>query len=247
VICGETFIGQQCRAGSEKVMPMQGTEARVPGEGLLHLRAVEKRWGANHVLRSIDLRLEAGHLLRVKGANGAGKTTMLRIASGLIRPDGGAVALSGLDPERDRRAYLSRLGFVTAGDRGLYPRLSVRRHLLLGADLGLLAADERAAAVERTIEAFAMGGFADRVAQRLSLGQRQRAKLALAFLHEPDVVLLDEPANSLDDDGIALLAANLEALRGRGGAALWCAPSATDPPLPFDDRLVLRDGSLQPE
>ena len=226
---------------------MQGTEARVPDEGLLHLRSIEKRWGPLDVLRSIDLRLEGGHLLRVKGANGAGKTTLLRIAAGLIRPDGGGVTLRGLDPEHDRRAYLSRLGFVSAGDRGLYPRLSVRRHLLLCADLGLLGADERRAAAERTIEAFAMGAFADRVAQRLSLGQRQRAKLAMAFLHEPDVVLLDEPANSLDDDGIALLAANLEALRARGGAALWCAPSATDPPLPFDERLVLRGGGLEPE
>jgi len=94
---------------------------------------------------------------------------------------------------------------------------------------------------------FSLGGFADREAQRLSLGQRQRLKLSLGFVHEPDVVLLDEPANSLDDEGIALLAENLERLKARGGAALWCAPSATDPPLPFDERLVLAGGALAPE
>ena len=97
------------------------------------------------------------------------------------------------------------------------------------------------------IDAFAMGSFAERMAQRLSLGQRQRVKLALAFLHSPDLVLLDEPANSLDDEGIALLGSGLEALKARGGAALWCAPSATDPPLPFDERLVLEAGGLHPE
>ena len=199
------------------------------------------------MLRSIDLALAPGRLVRIKGANGAGKTTLLRIASGLLRPDRGAVALGGLDPEHDRRAFLSRLGFVTAGDRGLYARLSVRRHLLLGADLGLLPVEDGRAAVERTIDAFAMGAFADRVAQRLSLGQRQRVKLALAFLHSPDVVLLDEPVNSLDDEGIALLSANLDALKSRGGAAIWCAPSATDPPLPFDERLVLEGGGLKSE
>lgn len=214
---------------------------------MLELSAVAKRWGPLEVLRGVDLAVEAGSLVRVKGANGAGKTTLLRIAAGLIRPDAGVVAVGGLEPEHDRREFMTRLGFVSAGDRGLYPRLSVRSHLRLGADLGLIAARERRAAVERVIDAFAMGAFADRMAQRLSLGQRQRVKLALAFLHTPDLVLLDEPVNSLDDDGIALLSASLEALRSRGGAALWCAPSATDPPLPFDERLVLDGGGLHTE
>jgi ABC-2 type transport system ATP-binding protein len=214
---------------------------------MLALSAIEKRWGTLEVLRGVDLVVEPGRLVRVKGANGAGKTTLLRIAGGLTRPDAGMVAVGGLEPEHDRRAFMGRLGFVSAGDRGLYPRLSVRRHLLLGADLGLLPADAGRAAVERMIGAFEMHAFADRMAQRLSLGQRQRVKLALAFLHSPDLVLLDEPANSLDDDGIALLGAGLEALKARGGAALWCAPSATDPPLPFDERLVLEGGGLRPE
>jgi ABC-2 type transport system ATP-binding protein len=214
---------------------------------MLALTAIDKRWGTLEVLRAIDLSIAPGRLVRVKGANGAGKTTLLRIAGGLTRPDAGVVAVGGLEPEHDRRAFMARLGFVSAGDRGLYPRLSVRRHLLLGADLELLEPDEGRAAVERMIDAFDMGAFADRMAQRLSLGQRQRVKLALAFLHSPDLVLLDEPANSLDDEGIALLGHSLEALKARGGAALWCAPSATDPPLPFDERLVLEGGGLRLE
>jgi ABC-type multidrug transport system ATPase subunit len=141
---------------------------------MLELSAIDKWWGSLEVLRGIDLVIEPGRLVRIKGANGAGKTTLLRIAAGLTRPDAGMVAVGGLEPEHDRRAFMARLGFVSAGDRGLYPRLSVRRHLLLGADLGLLAADEGRAAVERMIDAFAMRGFSERMAQRLSLGQRQR-------------------------------------------------------------------------
>jgi ABC-2 type transport system ATP-binding protein len=225
-------------------MPAVG--GRVEQDGLL-LRAVVKRWGDLEVLRGIDLGIAPSRLVRIKGANGAGKTTLLRIAAGLIRPDGGLVTMYGLDPEQERRAFLRRLGFVSAGDRGLYPRLSARRHLELCADLALLDGGARSDAVERAVGEFALGPFAARGAQRLSLGQRQRVKLAMAFLHRPDVVLLDEPANSLDDEGIAVLAESLERLKARGGAALWCAPSATDPPLPFDDRLVLAQGHLVPE
>ena len=69
----------------------------------------------------------------------------------------------------------------------------------------------------------------------------------MAFVHSPDVVLLDEPANSLDDDGIAALTRGLERLKARGGAALSMAPSAIDAPIPFDERFVLSSGALHAE
>jgi ABC-type multidrug transport system ATPase subunit len=185
--------------------------------------------------------------VRVKGHNGAGKTTLLRIASGLIRPDGGTVTRRGLDPERDRRAYLAGLGYLSTGDRGLYARLSPRQHLELCADLALTTPDLRGGIVDRAIERFGLAAFVDRRVERSSTGQRQRVRLALAFLHEPVVVLLDEPANSLDDGGLVILSDALERLKRRGGGALWCAPSATDPPIPFDERHILEGAVLAPE
>jgi ABC-type multidrug transport system ATPase subunit len=92
-----------------------------------------------------------------------------------------------------------------------------------------------------------LAGFLDRRVQRISTGQRQRTRLALAFLHHPDVVLLDEPGNSLDDDGLSLLDRHLGALRLRGGACLWCAPSAGDSAFDFDARYRLSGGGLRPE
>jgi ABC-2 type transport system ATP-binding protein len=226
---------------------MQEADAPVDGDALLWLGGIAKRWGDHEVLRGIDLDVDPGRLIRIKGANGAGKTTLLRITAGLLLPDAGLVSLAGRHPERQRRDFLRRLGFISAGDRALYPRLSARRHLQLCADLALLGRRERRAAVHDAIDAFSLAEFADRGSQRLSLGQRQRVRLAMGFVHNPSVVLLDEPANSLDDDGIAVLAGALERLRGRGGAAVWCAPSTTDPPLPFDERLVLADGVLVSE
>ena len=214
---------------------------------LFTLGGVVKAWAGRSVLSGIDVRLPPGRLIRIKGANGAGKTTLLRIAAGLVRPDAGSVRLRDLHPERDRTSFVGAVGFLSAGDRGLYSRLSARRHLELAYDLSLAERRRRRPAVEAAIEQFALEPFAGRRVDRVSTGQRQRTRLALTFLHAPEVVLLDEPANSLDDAGIAVLGGALERLRERGGGAIWCAPSATDPPLPFDERFVLHDGALHPE
>jgi ABC-type protease/lipase transport system fused ATPase/permease subunit len=79
------------------------------------------------------------------------------------------------------------------------------------------------------------------------MGQRQRLRLALAFLHEPSIVMLDEPANSLDDEAVALLAAALAELKARRGAAIVCLPSGWQSRLPVDRGVVLSDGRLEAE
>ena len=211
---------------------------------LLELRGVTRAWGPHEVLSGIDLELGAGHVVGVKGPNGAGKTTLLRIVAGVLRPTAGDVLLGGLHPEYDGREYRRRVGLLSAGDRGLYPRLSVRRHLQLAAAIALMEPDAGRQAVERGLEAFALAPFADLPAQRLSLGQRQRARLALTFLHRPDAVVLDEPTNSLDEEGRELLVAELERLRARGGAAVCCDPSGHEDTLGTDAGFELREGRL---
>lgn len=214
-------------------------------EGLLVLQDVHKGWGKRPVLEGLDLAVARGALVSISGANGTGKTTLLRIAAGLIHPESGTVAIDGLHPERDRRAYLARLGFLSAGDRSLYARLSARRHLDFCARLALISADGRPAAIDRAIEVFGLGDFADRRADRLSMGQRQRVRLAMTFVHDPALVLLDEPMNSLDGEGLNVLAAYLERLCRRGGAAVWCSPEGVPASLVADSELRLADGGLR--
>jgi ABC-type multidrug transport system ATPase subunit len=218
---------------------------RSPAAHLLELADIHKSWGNRPILVGVDLAARRGTLVAVSGANGIGKTTLLRIAAGLIHPDGGEVAIDGLHPERDRRAYLSRLGFLSAGDRGLYARLSARRHLDLAARLAFLPTRERAPSVERALDLFELDGNADRRVDRLSTGQRQRVRLAMTFVHNPELVLLDEPANSLDSDGLDVLARYLELVRERGGAAVWCAPDGGGVPAQADTMLRLEEGRLR--
>ncbi|MGH9031326.1 MAG: ABC transporter ATP-binding protein [Acidimicrobiia bacterium] len=212
----------------------------------LDLVGVTKCWDELTVLDGVDLTVEPGQIVRVGGDNGAGKTTLLRIATGIVVPDAGSVTLGELRPDRDRRSYHRRLGFLAAGDRGLYARLSVRQNLEFAAGIAFLRGRRSHDAVAGAIDRFGLTPFAERRVERLSMGQRQRVRLAMTLLHTPDLVLLDEPRTSLDESGVELLANALEDVTRRGGAALWCSPTADDAVLPYDRAYELHAGKLRP-
>ena len=217
------------------------TDVRQP----LVLEGIGKRWpGTGDVLEDVDLVVHPSATVFVGGANGAGKTTLLRIAAGLLLPDRGSVRLGRFGAEADRTEFQRRIGFLSASSAGLYARLTVRDHLRLWSRLALLPRAARAQHRRRTAEAFDLMPLADRRVDRLSMGQRQRVRLAGAFLHDPDVVLLDEPANSLDEAGIALLEAEVARVRAERRAALWCAPPTQRDLLASQRILTLHAGQL---
>ena len=218
-----------------------------PRQSGLAVVDVTKSWGPRLVIDALDLTVAPGRVVRVSGENGAGKTTLLRVVAGVVRPDRGRVVVAGREVDRHRRWFLKQLGYLSAGDRGLYPRLSPRTHLQFCAGLALMDGDRQDRAIVRVIDDFGLEPFVDRQAQRLSLGQRQRLKLAMAFLHEPTVVLLDEPTSSLDEHGIGALRTALVELRRRGGFAVCCVPKGIDEPLDFDETYALEAGRLGPE
>jgi len=235
--------------GGDSALRLNGARAEAnepaadPSAGLV-ISNVTKSWGERRVLRSVSLRVPPGVTAWVGGKNGVGKTTLLRIVAGLILAEEGDVKLDRLDPRRDRREYQRRLGFLSAGDRGLYARLSVRQNLELWARLAFLRGERAQATIAAILQRFSLEDLAAARVDRLSLGQRQRVRLSMAFLHDPRLVMLDEPLNSLDEDGIALLCTALADLNSRGGAAIWCSPSP--PELHEITRLYeLRDGLLE--
>ncbi|MGH2981330.1 MAG: ATP-binding cassette domain-containing protein [Solirubrobacterales bacterium] len=213
---------------------------------LFSAAGISKTWRGQPepVIDDVDLELAPGECVWIGGRNGAGKTTLLRIFSALITPDTGGVRLGGLDPERERRRYQLRLGFLTAGNAGLTARLSARYHLRYWARLALVPTAEIEPAIERTLEAFSLRELASRRVDRLSTGQRQRLRVAMAFLHSPDLVLLDEPVASLDAEGIETVAAAVREVTARDGAAVFCSPADRDPDLDCDRHFVIDAGSL---
>jgi ABC-type multidrug transport system ATPase subunit len=214
----------------------------------LRLRGVTKTWRGwpRPVLEDVDLELSPGTFAWVSGDNGAGKTTLLRIVCGLLAPDRGEVSVRAFDLERDPRECKRRLGFLAAGSSGLYARLTARQQLEYWARLAFVPGERRERVVADAVARFGLADLAARRLDRISMGERQRVRLAMAFMHAPDLVLLDEPRTSLDSAGLALLTGAVDDLRRRGGAVVWCAPSGEEQPLAPDVDLVVRDGGLEP-
>ena len=235
------------RHGAEQQLgPSPGAATADDLAAPMRLRDLRKRWRKDLplVLDGLELTLAPGTCTWVGGRNGVGKTTMLRVAAGLIDADSGRAEVWGLTPAASRVRYQQLVSFLPAGDRGLYARLTVRRQLEFCARIAMLPRERFREAVERSIDVFDLGELADRRVDRMSMGQRQRLRLAMTFLPSPEVVLLDEPLTSLDEDGASLIEAAVAEVLAREGAVLWCSPSGESLPIRFDARWMLERGRL---
>jgi ABC-2 type transport system ATP-binding protein len=214
---------------------------------LLKIDDLYHRWKGPKppILDGVDMALGEGEVTWVGGRNGAGKTTLLRLAAGILLPQRGSVHIGDL-PSHARGTYQRKIGFLSAGDRGLQARMRVRQQLDYWARLAYVDPKRRPEMVALNLERFGLVEFADRRVDRMSMGQRQRIRLAMAFLHEPQVILLDEPRNSLDDEGYALLAAQSELAAARGATILWCSPRGEDRVIECDASYSLEEGKLVP-
>ena len=215
---------------------------------LLEIKDLYHRWKGPKppVLDGVDLTLGPGEVTWVGGRNGVGKTTLLRLAAGILLPQRGTVRIEGVASDAAGRRYQRKLGFLSAGDRGLQARLRVSQQLDYWARLAYVPRERRAELVALNLERFGLVEFADRRVDRMSMGQRQRIRLAMAFLHEPPVVLLDEPRNSLDDQGYELLSKETGRAAAGGAAILWCSPRGEERVIECDASFTLEDGELRP-
>lgn len=213
---------------------------------VLAVESLTKRWPRHPdpVLDAIDLELPPGCVAGVLGANGAGKTTLLRVIAGLIAPDQGRVLIDGAEHPRDRRAYHERLSLLPAASVGLYARLTVAHHLAYWARLAFVPFERRDEAIEESMEAFGLAHLAKQRVDRMSMGQRQRVRLAMTFLPRPRLVLLDEPRNSLDRGGVEMLATAVAATAARGGAVVWSAPTGEEVGIDLDRTYEIAGGRL---
>ena len=148
-------------------------------------------------VREVSLQVREGEVLAFLGPNGAGKTTTIKLVAALIRPDSGSVRVLGKDPHRDRLA-LQQIGAVLEGNRNVYWRLDPEENVeYFGVLKGLRPRVARARAAE-LVERFGLGDKRGVVAQKLSRGMQQQIALAVALVHEPKLLLLDEPTLGLD-------------------------------------------------
>jgi len=158
---------------------------------------LEKQLGPNKVLRGISFEAQSGQIFGLLGPNGAGKTTTLRIICTLLAPDAGAVEVLGFDTRTAPQEVRRRVGVVTA-EIGVYPRLSARENIRYFAELSGVMDGKVRQRVDAVIDRLDMGSFANQRAESLSSGQKQKVAIARAIVHDPPVLMFDEPTSNLD-------------------------------------------------
>ena len=150
-----------------------------------------------HALRGLSFRAEPGTIFGLLGPNGAGKTTALRIIATVLQPTQGRVTVCGRSTRDDPAAVRRQIGFLSAST-GLYERLTPRELLRYFGQLHGMSADALEARIEDLVQTLDMRGFADRACGLLSSGQKQKTSIARAIVHDPPVLVFDEPTATLD-------------------------------------------------
>jgi ABC-2 type transport system ATP-binding protein len=178
-----------------------------------------RQFDGDLALDAVDLAVHRGEIHAVVGLNGAGKTTLMRLLLGMLRPDAGKATVLGFDAHQAPPTVWRQVGHLIETPFA-YPELTIEENIEAAALLHRVEASDLSRLVEQAIEQFELGRWARRRARSLSLGNRQRLGLASATVHQPAILILDEPANALDPAGVVFIRDLLAAYRDRGAAIL---------------------------
>jgi len=187
---------------------------------MLSVAEVTKRYGPRPALDRVSIRVAAGEVLALLGPNGAGKSTLVSIIAALRRPDSGQVLVDGIDVVADPNAARSRVGLAPQ-DTSLYEVLTVRENLAFFAELVDLGRRARAERVDELAAALRLEPLLDRAVFQLSGGERRRVHTAIAFVHRPPLLLLDEATVGADMETRAALLDVVRSAACDGAAVLY--------------------------
>ena len=199
---------------STDAAPQHDAPARATDAPAISAVDVSKRYGPVIALDRLTLDIQRGEVFGLLGPNGSGKTTFMRLLAGYLLPSAGRLTVAGLDTVRDSLAVRRRIGYVPES-APLYRQMRVGEFLAFMARLRGLPERAVPAAVERVVNRLALGAVVNKPTRALSRGYRQRTALAQAMIHDPDILILDEPTNGLDPRQIIEMRELIRSLAGR--------------------------------
>jgi sodium transport system ATP-binding protein len=210
---------------------------------MIEAQGLTKHFGALTAVREVSFSARDGRITGLLGANGAGKSTTLRMLYAVLRPDAGDARIDGHSAVRTPLEAARHLGVLTHG-AGIYPNLTARENILYFAALQGLSRSAAAVRSDELIELLEMGSFAARRARGFSQGQRVKTALARALVHRPRNLVLDEPTNGLDVMAVRALRALLRQLRDAGHCVLFSSHVMQEVAALCDDVVVIAGGRV---
>src|SRR5271154_6400414 len=171
---------------------------------MIHIDHVTKKFGAKMAVDDLSLHVKPGELFAFLGPNGAGKTTTLKLMCGLLFPTAGTIRIGGFDMAKEGDRARQLISFVP-DQPYLYEKLTGREFLQFIADMYGLSRQEARTHIEEMVETFSLAEFVDDLTESYSHGMKQRTVFAAALLHDPKVLIVDEPTVGLDPKSVRLL------------------------------------------
>lgn len=211
---------------------------------MIRINDVSKSYGGKQAVQSLALNVEPGEVFAFIGANGAGKTTTIKMLVGLLRPDTGTITVGGHDVLQAAREASSIVGYVP-DQPFVYDKLTGREFLEFVGRMYGLDDNRLAANLERQVETFELSEFLDRLSETYSHGMKQRLVFAAAMIHEPQVIVLDEPMVGLDPHSMRVVKDLLQT-ESRRGTAIFISTHTLPLAEEIADRIgVIKSGQLQ--
>ena len=165
---------------------------------VLEVKGLTKKFKNFTAVDGISFSVNEGEILGLLGENGAGKTTALRMIATMLQPSAGTAIVNGHDVNKDTAGVRGSIGILFGGDVGIYDRLTARENIMYFAQLGGLSKKQANKNIEKLIKDFEMDSYIDRVAGKFSRGMKQKVSIARSIVHDPKVMLFDEPCTGLD-------------------------------------------------
>ena len=165
---------------------------------VLEVKGLTKKFKNFTAVDGISFSVNEGEILGLLGENGAGKTTALRMIATMLQPSAGTAIVNGYDVTKDPAGVRGSIGILFGGDVGIYDRLTARENIMYFAQLGGLSKKQANKNIEKLIKDFEMDSYIDRVAGKFSRGMKQKVSIARSIVHDPKVMLFDEPCTGLD-------------------------------------------------
>ncbi len=209
---------------------------------MLEVKSLDKKFGDVHAVKNLDFQIRKGEIFGFLGPNGAGKTTTMRMVTCFIPPSSGSILVDGRDNAADSLNVRRKIGYLPENNP-LYNDMTVEEYLKFVAEIRGIRGERRATRVRELFSTCGLSKMAGRQIGKLSKGYRQRVGLAQAMMHDPDLLILDEPMSGLDPNQIVDIR-NLIKKMGQEKTVIYCSHILSEVSATCDRILIINDGQI---